>query len=39
VIPRDVSPRSSDLKLAMAHMGNGSWHQIKLFAEAYPKAM
>ena len=34
-----VYERYPDLKLVMAHMGNGSWHQTRLFAEAYPGAM
>ena len=34
-----VYERYPDLKLVMAHMGNGSWHQTKHFAEAYPNAM
>jgi predicted TIM-barrel fold metal-dependent hydrolase len=34
-----VYERYPDLKLVMAHMGNGSWHQTRRFAEAYPKAL
>ncbi len=34
-----VYERYPDLRLIMAHMGNGSWHQTRLFAEAYPQAM
>ena len=34
-----VYERFPDLKLVMAHLGNGSWRQTRQVADAYPNAM